>query len=258
MIRGPVRNHYIGMNKEFRYRGEEQTRIETFSDAVFALAVTLLLISTSPPTTFAQLKQFTQDIIPFAMCITLLSLIWYEHFKFYLRYGFRNIRIVFLNTLLLFIVLFYVYPMKFLCTLLVIIMGNLFIKLFGGDASWEGYKSMMGDGAQWELMAIYGLGGASIFLVLAVMYRYAWSKRDELGLNAIEEFDTRVSIRTNMLMASVPLLSVLLAVIFRDSSAGRSLSGFVYFLYSPIMFIHGARSAKARKKLLENEAATNS
>ena len=41
MLRDAVKKHYFGMNKEFRHRGEEPGRLENFSDAVFALAITL-------------------------------------------------------------------------------------------------------------------------------------------------------------------------------------------------------------------------
>lgn len=68
MVRSAVKKHFIGMNKEFRYRGEDSTRIEALSDSVFALAIGLLLISTSAPNTFQELLVFTQDLLPFAMC----------------------------------------------------------------------------------------------------------------------------------------------------------------------------------------------
>lgn len=254
MIREVLKNHYIGMNKEFRFRGEETTRIETLSDAVFALAITLLLISTTPPITFYQLQAFTKDLVPFAICITLISLIWYEHFVFFIRYGFRNQYIVFLNVLLLFIVLFYVYPLKFLAKLLVILFMN-FIYIFrhGNNTEiWDEFNFMMEGGTVTQLMVIYGFGAASIFLVLALMYRYALKKADELELNAVERFDTRTSIRTNLLMASVPILSAIFAWAFGETRLGQMTSGFVYFLYTPLMFTHGAFVKSARKKLLEN------
>ena len=37
MIRDSLKKHYHGMNKEFRFRGEEPGRLENFSDAVFGL-----------------------------------------------------------------------------------------------------------------------------------------------------------------------------------------------------------------------------
>src|SRR6185295_5679828 len=114
MIRDALKKHYIGMNKEFRNRGEEPGRLENFSDACFALAITLLLISTSPPTSFLQVKRFAYDLIPFLCCIGVIVAIWHQHFIFFFRYGLRNGQIIALNSLFLVIVLFYVYPLKFL------------------------------------------------------------------------------------------------------------------------------------------------
>nr|MCU0419560.1 TMEM175 family protein [Cyclobacteriaceae bacterium] len=126
MLREGLKKHYIGMNQEFRFRGEEPGRLENFSDAVFALAITLLLISTSPPSSFAQIKRFLYDLLPFAICMTLLIVIWSEHNVFFLRYGLRNGRVIFLNTIFLMIVLFYVYPLKFLTRLIEIPLASLF------------------------------------------------------------------------------------------------------------------------------------
>ena len=110
MIREAFKKHSIGLNKEFRNRGEEPGRLENFSDAVFALVITLLLISTTPPTNFQQIKHFVYELIPFLICISLIIIIWHEHYIFFLRYGLRNGKMIVLNTLFLIIVLFYVYP----------------------------------------------------------------------------------------------------------------------------------------------------
>ena len=120
MIRDAIRKHHIGLNSEFRYRGEEPGRLKNFSDAFFALAITLLLISTTPPSNFEQVRRFVYDLIPFSLFIILIVLIWNQHFVFYFRYGLRDGTVIVLNTLFLVIVMFYVYPLKFLTHLILI------------------------------------------------------------------------------------------------------------------------------------------
>ena len=48
----------------------------------------------------------------------LFWLIWKEHHRFFSRYGFADTKTSFLNAVLLFVVLLYVYPLKFLFTML--------------------------------------------------------------------------------------------------------------------------------------------
>jgi uncharacterized membrane protein len=248
MLRGSFAKN-IGMDKEFRYRGTEPGRLENFSDAVFALAITLLLISTSPPSTFAQIVKFTFDLIPFMVCITLIVLIWHEHFVFYYRYGLRNNRVIFLNTLFLVIVLFYVYPLKFLTKL------SLFVIAIPFEIEWllQDLQGMLRGGNMSDLMIIYGVGATSVFFVLVLMYRYALSKAVELKLNELEIFDTKTSIRTNFLLGAIPLLSVLIVLVFYRDPLSGMYSGFAYFMYGPIMAWHGKRVDKARKVILAKQ-----
>jgi uncharacterized membrane protein len=253
MLRESLKKHYIGMNKEFRFRGEEPGRLENFSDAIFALAITLLLISTSPPGNFNQIKRFLYDLLPFALCMTLLIMIWAEHNTFFLRYGLRNSKIIFLNTLFLMIVLFYVYPLKFLTRLIEIPMAMI----TGDQALLDELTSTISNKDMGDLMIVYGLGAASVFFVLMWMYRYALSVADELELNEIERFDTRAKITSNLLMGLVPLFSVVLALIFRGSWLAGIVSGFAYFLYTPVMLIYGNTVEKRRKKLLTPETETS-
>jgi uncharacterized membrane protein len=252
MIREALKSHYIGMNKEFRFRGTEPGRLENFSDAVFALAITLLLISTTPPSNFQQVKRSVIDLIPFIICVTLILLIWHEHFKFYFRYGLRNATMVTLNSLFLIIVLSYVYPLKFLTKLV-----EFPIAIILDDRElFEELKSMISAHDMADLMIIYGVGATAVFLTLMLMYRYALRLAGELELNEIELFDTRVSIGTNLIMASVPVISVLLAIILYRFWAAGMIAGFAYFLYTPLMFIYGRLVDKKRKILVEKMAAS--
>lgn len=246
MIRDSIKKHLIGMNPGFRYRGEEPGRLENFSDAVFALAITLLLISTSPPTNFDQIKRFVWELIPFVLCFIFIILIWYEHFTFFFRYGLRNWRIVILNSLFLIIVLFYVYPLKFLTKLLLIPISIL----LNQDKLTSELHGMIKGEDMVDLMIIYGVGAFSVFFILMLMYRHAYNMAAELQLNEIEKFDTKAKMTSNLLMALVPVFSVLVAIFFYSSWMGGMLSGFSYFLYTPVMVIHGNRSERKRKTLL--------
>lgn len=249
MVREALSKQHVGMNKHFRFRGEEPGRLENFSDACFALAITLLLISTSAPTNFQQIKKFVWEFIPFCATIVLIVLVWYEHFIFYYRYGLRNSRVIVLNTVFLIIVLFYVYPLKFLWKFLLL---SIFARAFNEQTLLVDLQTMFnGEEDISEFMIIYGLGASAIFLVLMLMYRYALRNTHLLELNRIEEFDTRHRMYSNLIMGSIPLLSALLAYIFKHSPHVGRISGFTYFLYMPAMFFYNFRIAKRRKKLLD-------
>lgn len=86
------------------------TRLETFSDAVFAFALTLLVVSLEVPSRYRDLMTLVRGFLPFACCFALLVWIWYEHSAFFSRFGLNDGVTIVLNAVLLFVVLFYVYP----------------------------------------------------------------------------------------------------------------------------------------------------
>src|SRR5260221_2727541 len=119
MIREKLIEKGIGDDKKFRWRSHEVSRTEGLSDAVFGFAITLLVVSLEVPKTYSELMQTMRGFGAFAISFTLLFMVWFNQYKFFRRYGLQDNLTVFLNAILLFVVLFYVYPLKFLFTLLI-------------------------------------------------------------------------------------------------------------------------------------------
>src|SRR4051812_29388346 len=66
----------------FRIRGREVTRLEGFSDAVFAFALTLLVVSLEVPKSFAELMETMRGFLAFGVCFALLAVIWNHHYVY--------------------------------------------------------------------------------------------------------------------------------------------------------------------------------
>jgi uncharacterized membrane protein len=219
----------------FHLRGREITRLESFSDAVFGFALTLLVVSLDVPKSFNDLITTMRGFPAFAVCFGLLALIWNSHYKFCRRYGLDDGTARFLTCVLLFLVLFYVYPLKFLFNL------SITALVFGGGAP----VSM--NGAQLsQLLVIYGLGFAAVYLAMTLLYVHAYRLRAQLELTELEAFDTRYLILRLFVVASVGLIAAGLACV----PAVRDWSGFIYFSLFPILRISRIVHRRRRAGLL--------
>ena len=146
-------------------RHREVSRLEGFSDAVFGFALTLLVVTLEVPNDFAQLRTQMAGFVPFALMFAMVCWIWYEHNVFFRRYGLQGPWTAFLNCVLLFVVLFYVYPLKFLTISLV---GRMFGVVDApriANSDWP------------VLMLLYSSGVLVIFTVFVLLHWHAWRQR---------------------------------------------------------------------------------
>ena len=232
----------VGKSGGFRWRGGEISRVEGFSDAVFAFAVTLLVVSLEVPHTYRELAVAMRGFLPFAICFTALVLIWREHYVFFRRYGLQDDGTVWLNAALLFVVLFYVYPLKFLFTL--VISEILHFPAVSGPG--RGSEAMIQPSEIPTLFVIYGSGIVAVYVLLALLYRHALRMRESLELTPLEAFDTRASIVSHLLAAGVGLVSIAVALTVPQRLVG--LAGYVYFLFAPVMTVNGMISGARRRR----------
>lgn len=86
----------------FRMRDGESTRLESFADAIFAFALTLLIVSLEVPKSFADLIGTMPGFPAFAVCFVMLATLWNTHYKFSRRYGLDDATTRFLTCVLLF------------------------------------------------------------------------------------------------------------------------------------------------------------
>lgn len=72
----------------FRLRGLDMTRVETFTDAAFAFAVTLLVISIDQvPRSYPEMVRALEGLPAFGFSFALIMLFWHAHWAWSRRSG---------------------------------------------------------------------------------------------------------------------------------------------------------------------------
>lgn len=236
------------LDRHFRWRGSEVSRLEALTDTAFATVLGLLFLRAAPPDSFTDLFAAVKSLGPFAVTFTIIAYVWVEHWLFARRYDLQDPLTTLLNLLLLFLLLFYAYPLKFLFTL-------MFVQTFGPIGEIGKKEMMAGYGGLDDLatlFVIYGVGFGSIFAVIAAMYARALHFADELRLDPVELFLTRSGIVQTLLQAGIGALSIVFALAGIGLEWG--LPGWTFMLAGPLMGMHGSWEGR---RLRELEAAAD-
>lgn len=209
----------------FTYRGENPDRLDSLTDAVFGIAITLLIFNLANPNSFGDMVSFTKTLPAFLISIGFLMLVWREHVNFSILYGLTDSLIIALNILYIALVIFYVYPLRFWTLFLT----NL---IFQTDLQLQ----IQGDQVP-ELMIFYGFVAFGLYFTMLLLYIRAFKIQNKLVLNSKEILHTRMQLWRMLIMCGVPILSIIVIFILKGwSAAGASFwGGLTYILYTPLM-----------------------
>jgi uncharacterized membrane protein len=94
-------------------RQRQTTRLETFVDAAFAFALTMLVISVDViPDSMDELVDALKRIPAFAASFAIVVNFWHGHYRWSRRFGVEDAGSVVLSLLLVFVVLVFLYPLR--------------------------------------------------------------------------------------------------------------------------------------------------
>ena len=213
----------LTVENEFRLRGLEVTRLDTFVDAAFAFVLTLLVISFDEiPSNIPEMLTAVKRIPAFGASFAILMLFWLQHRKWSRRYGLENPKTILHSLVLIFVMLVYVYPLR-------MVFEGMFSNLTGGYLSTsyqiETYYDLR------LIFIFYSVGFVALSLLACQLYRLAMHSSASLELNSIERRKTRIEIHGWALAASFGLLSILLALTLPDTWVVAA--GYIYVALFP-------------------------
>jgi uncharacterized membrane protein len=225
------------------WRGGEVSRIEALSDIVYGFSLTLIVVSSEVPTSFNELSDIFLKLPAFAFCFSMLILCWFNSYQFHRRYGLEDSKTIFITVIQLFLILFYIYPLKFLFTLVTesyISPDNKAIEIAAEQIPY--------------LFIFYGFGWAGIFTLFALLYKNALNRSKELELSDLEMEITKNYMMRHFYTAIIGLLSIVVSAIGIpiQGVVMYILAGNVYMLLTPVLIW---KEAELKKLVKEKEKA---
>ena len=229
-------HHPLKGERDFVWRGEQPTRVEALSDMVFAFAVTLLVVSNDPPGSFPELTQQLWGFPGFAAAFAILLIVWHAHYIFFRRYALEDGFVTWINAGLLFLILFFVYPLKFLATMLSEFAHSVVIGAPRAPFSLEEAR---------DSLTILSFAYAAVFFMFALLYGHALKKAEALTLSPYEQRATRFALWQQW----VHVLIGASCVVFTNVTplVVAPFGGFLYCLIGPLVYAAGAMTMPRKK-----------
>jgi uncharacterized membrane protein len=228
----------------FRLRGDEMGRLESLTDAAFALALTFLVISSQQvPQSYDELVRAFKEVPAFAGSFLVMMSFWNAHVRWSRRYGLEDRASVVLTSLLVLTVLVFVYPLKILFASWFSFLSNGWLP---AQFSIDTVTQMRG------LFFAYGTGFALLSVLRYGLYAHAMRLAEPLRLNALERFDTQTQLQVSYVLMAVGTAATLWPLLSNDALA--AMSGYAY-CFLPLALPLLARWRRARRQPLLMQSA---
>src|ERR1700693_5175383 len=227
----------------FRLRGIQMTRLETFIDAAFAFAISMLVIAAQQiPDDIASLLAAFKNVPTFVCCIAVLSIYWRGHWLWSRRYGLEDGISILISWALIVTILILIYPLKG-------IFGVMWYLLSSGQLG-QPFSLHTTESQARTIFAIYALGLIAISAEILLLNLRAWQLREPLRLNARERLVTRGELTGWSIPVSVGIVSLVFALTLPADKI--QWSGWVYFSMIILVPLHDyylkRRIREAQKK----------
>src|SRR3982750_4427275 len=162
--------------KGFRLRGMQMTRLETFIDAAFAFAISMLVIAAQQiPDDIASLLAAFKNVPTFICSIAVLGIFWRGHWLWSRRYGLEDSVSILISWAMIVTILIFVYPLK-------AIFGAMWYLLSSGRLGHPFSLHTTEEQARW-IFAVYAIGLIGICAEILLLNLRAWQLRMPLQLN---------------------------------------------------------------------------
>lgn len=218
--------------------GQDTSRLQGFSDGVFALSATLLVVTLGEvPSSYDELLAAVARFPAFALAFAALVSLWNNHREFFSRYPLADGWTVVLNSVLLFIVLLYVYPLKLL--------SEVVAESLPGAV--PAVTASMGLAEIRGLYLIFGAAVVAVTGVLTAMHLRAWQLREELGLDQLGRYELRQETVVYAAIVLVGMVSLLTAALGLGLGWGLPLW---LFLLSPLVVLAERLLSAGRRRQL--------
>jgi uncharacterized membrane protein len=215
--------------KGFRLRGMEMTRLETFIDAAFAFAISMLVIAAQQiPDNVQTLLSAFKNVPTFVCSIAVLGIFWRGHWLWSRRYGLEDGASILISWGMIVTILIFIYPLK-------AIFGSMWYLLSSGRVG-QPLSLHTTESQARTIFAIYALGLIAISAEILLLNLRAWQLREPLRLNERESLVTRGELSGWSIPVSVGIVSLVFALTLPREQI--QWSGWIYFSMIILVPLH--------------------